>query len=425
MRIAFVAFVPMGFVVVTALACTEPAVTYHRDVKPLIDDKCMRCHSEGGISGIPFETYESTALMKELIVDAVERNIMPPWLAEAGCEEYQDDPSLTVEEKAMLRTWMELDAPEGDPASAPPATASSALAEDVGLSRVDLELFMPEPYSPRDDVSDDYRCFLLEWPEATDKFVTGLGVVPGDTSVVHHVITYVVHPEDVAAARASDDVDEGPGWTCFGGPDEASAGLGGWAPGAPPREYPAGTGIRVPAGSAIILEVHYHARGVPAADTTSVVVKLEDSVEKEAEIIPMANPLWLDEGGMMIPAGDPEVTHVFSIPVDTFVDRPFLIYDATPHMHRRGVGESLWVQREDGEVDCILEVPRWDFDWQLTYVLAEPKVINPGDTLGIGCTFDNSAENQPEDDDTGLHDVQWGEGTGDEMCLGFYYVTFQ
>jgi hypothetical protein len=343
MRTTFIAtgcvVVAASFLALVASGCGEPpAVTYYRDVKPLLDDRCMRCHTAGGIAGISFETYEDTALMKELIVDAVENNIMPPWLAEAGCEEYQDDPSLSVEEKAMLRTWMELDAPEGDPATAPPSSQANALAaEGPGLSRVDLELFMPEPYSPRGDVSDDYRCFLLEWPAETDKFVTGLGVVPGDTAVVHHVITYVVHPEDVAAARASDDVEEGPGWTCFGGPEEASAGLGGWAPGAPPREYPAGTGIRVPAGSAIILEVHYHSRGVAAADTTSVIVKLEDSVEKEAEIIPIANPLWLDEGGMMIPAGDREVTHMFSTPVDTFVDQPFLIYDATPHMHRRGV----------------------------------------------------------------------------------------
>lgn len=421
----------VGSVVTVAalIGCTaEPDVTYHRDVKPLLAEKCLRCHHEGGISGIPFETYDQVAPMKDLIVEAVALGIMPPWLAEAGCEEYVDDPSLTAEQKTTLRRWMELDAPEGDASDVPlgasgASGASGALVQ--GLSRIDLELSMVEPYSPRVDVSDDYRCFLIDWPEATDKFVTGLGVIPGDTTVVHHVLTYVVHPEDVAAARASDDLDAGPGWSCFGGPDEASAGLGGWAPGAPPREYPEGTGIAVPAGSAIILEIHYHSQGVAAADNTSVIVKLEDSVAKQAEIIPITNPLWLDEGGMVIPAGDPEVTFMFSTPVDVFVDRPFVIYDATPHMHRRGVGESLWVQRENGEIDCVLEVPRWDFDWQLTYVLAEPKVVYPGDHLGIGCTFDNSAANQPADDDTGLHDVEWGEGTGDEMCLGFYYVTFE
>lgn len=398
-----------------------PDVTFTRDVQPLLEQRCLSCHKDGGIAGIPFDSYQQVAPMADLIVDAVERGTMPPWLAAAGCEEYADDPSLTDAQKAMLRRWLELGAPEGEPAERPTTPAANTAA----LSRIDLELFMDEPYSPRADLSDDYRCFLIDWPEQTDMFVTGLGVIPGDTTVVHHVITYVVHPQDVASARASDDADQGPGWSCFGGPDEATAGLGGWAPGTPPRQYPEGTGISVPAGSALILEVHYHASGVPSADTTSVVVQLEDTVEKQAEIVAIANPSWLNDQGMLIPAGDADVTHRFSFLAGYMVDEPFVIYDATPHMHRRGVSESLWIQRENGDVDCVLDVPRWDFDWQLTYALAEPKVVYPGDTIGISCTFDNSAEHQPRDDDTGVHDVTWGEGTADEMCLGFYYVTLQ
>ena len=405
--------------------CGPTDVTYSHDVRPLLEEHCLRCHAEGGVAGIPLERYDEVAPMKELIVSDVEGGVMPPWLAEAGCEDYADDPSLSDAEKALLRHWMEIGAPEGEATAPSTTTLAAPLATASALSRVDLELAMAEPYAPRLDLSDDYRCFLVDWPEEQDLFVTGLGVVPGDTSVVHHVITYVVHPEDVPTARASDDLDPGPGWGCFGGPEEASAGLGGWAPGSPAREYPAGTGISVPAGSALIFEVHYHAQGIPAEDTTSVVIKLDPSVEKEAEIIPVTNPAWTEGRGMLIPAGDAEVTHIFRAPVSLMVDKPFVIYDVTAHMHRRGVGESLWIERENGDRDCVLEVPRWDFDWQLTYVLAQPKVVNPGDTIGIGCTFDNSAEHQPPDDASELHDVAWGEGTGDEMCLGFYYVTFQ
>jgi hypothetical protein len=283
---------------------------------------------------------------------------------------------------------------------------------------------MPEPYTPQRE-PDDYRCFVLDWPLEEDAYVTGFVATPGSAAVVHHVIAFLGRPEDAATYEALDAAEPGTGYTCFGGPggDLTRVGwLGAWVPGIATGDFPPGTGIHVKAGSKIVLQVHYNVESAGALpDRTTLELKIDPSVEKEAMIIPLADYDWLD-GGMHIPAGDPDVVHEVELPpslVARFLDGSpvqgdMLLHAAALHMHTRGASGSLHARPVGGSETCVLDVPRWDFHWQGVYFLQEPLLLKAGDGVKLTCHFDARDEKE---------DLNWGEGTGDEMCLGVLFVS--
>ena len=410
----------------------EAAITWHRDVRPIVERSCTSCHVEGGIAPFSLGDYAAAFQHRDQIAAKVETRQMPPWLAAPGCAEYDHDPSLPQEEIDTIVVWVDLGAPEGNPEDAPVADEHAD-----GLSRVDLTLDMPDEYVQQIR-PDDYRCFLIDWPADDVTYVTGFRANPGNPSVVHHVIAFLVQPEQVAQYQAWDDAEAGPGYTCFGGPagpggdSQSSDGglgwIGAWAPGSSSSDFPEGTGLKIQPGSKIALQMHYNAdTSGPGPDRTSIDFRLDHHVDKEAFVLPWANPSWLGNDSMRIPAGEQDVTHEFAFDPTQFLpgQQSFLIYSAALHMHLLGTRGTLQIERADGADDCMLQVDDWDFHWQLAYGFRQPKVFNPGDRLSIECHWDNTESNQPVFDGERRtpRDVAWGEGSTDEMCLGIFYVT--
>jgi hypothetical protein len=430
-------------------------LTYYKDVKPILDAKCTMCHYSGGIAPFELTSYADAQLHAPDIGPAVSQHIMPPWPPGPSCNSYQGDRSLTDAEVTTLVSWTGGALLEGDPSTyaalpgAPPPT----------LSRVDDQLQMTEAYTPQER-PDDYRCFLIPWPETTLKYVTGFGAKPGQTSIVHHLLTYVVPPGQIPTYQAYDDADPGPGYTCFGGPTgnlssngtgagvavPADAGasmlaalpeqIGGWVPGSLGSDFPAGTGIQVQPGSMVVLQVHYNTLNAPPApDQTSLQVEVADSVQKQAYIIPFTDPSWIKNHTMDIPAGDPDVEHSYALGaglVASFLtqgaiseSQPFTIYSSLLHMHLHGTQATLAIDHSDGSNTCLLQIPKWNFHWQGSYYLTQPVQVQPNDQISIDCHWNNSAADQPVINGETIPpaDVNWGEGTTDEMCLGFVYVT--
>ena len=245
------------------------------------------------------------------------------------------------------------------------------------------------------------------------------------------MIAFVATPEQVPLYEEIDASEDGPGYTCYGGPGGPQDGntgfLGGWAPGTDPYDFPAGTGVRMEPGSKVILQVHYNQvtwDGEP--DNSSIDVMVAPSVAKEAQWAFFANPQWIFSGAMPIAAGDPDAVHSFALDPTPYFGGAFDVYQVGVHMHTRGTEATLDVVRaETNEESCLLDVPRWDFDWQFPYRLIEPTRINPGDHLRLTCHWDNSLENQPYVGGMAMppSDLNWGEGTNDEMCLGLVYIT--
>ena len=390
----------------------DDAPTYQADVAPILAHSCVACHAEGEAGGFPLGTYDEAYALRDSLADAVTDRRMPPWLAADGCNEYAGDISLSDDEIATIQAWADAGGPQGDPADA----VEVEPMELPTLDRVDHTLAAPE-YTPAaiEGYDDDYRCFPLALPMDEDVYVTGYDIRPENPELVHHVVLFLAGPEFADDFVAMDEADAGAGYECFGGPgvvesDDAEW-LGAWAPGSVSGIFPEGSGIHVQAGSTLIFQTHYNLANVqPAIDATEIDLRIEDEVDHPATIQPWANPGWLDSDNMHIPANSEGVTHEFGY----ILPRGFQIHSASVHMHTLGQSARMWLEKADdaGET-CLLDVPRWDFSWQRGYRLAEPVQVEPGDRLAIECTWDN-----PTDED-----VYWGEGTGDEMCLGTMFLT--
>jgi hypothetical protein len=238
---------------------SSDALTYYKDVKPIIDGRCVSCHVAGGAGGFPLTSYTEVHAMRLGVQSSTTNRRMPPAPAGDGCNEYVSDTSLTEAQIKLISDWVNAGAPEGDAEAEGPA-----LDKSNGLSRVDLTLAMPEAYTPKAK-ADDYRCFVLDWPNAEASYITGFQMKPGNASVVHHVIAFLAPPDLAAQATALDAAEAGPGYTCFGGSgiqDPRMSWVGAWAPGAAGADYPAGTGLKILPGSKIILQIHYNTHHV-------------------------------------------------------------------------------------------------------------------------------------------------------------------
>lgn len=401
------------------------ALTYYGHVKPIIDAKCATCHRPGDIAPFSLETYDDAYGHRLAMQAAVASGTMPPWQPDDCCNHYRWDRSLTDEQRALLLSWLDQGAAPGDPADeAPPMDADRG-----GLSRVDATLTMAEPFTPRPVIgSDEIRCFLLDWPFDTDRYVTGLNVVPGARAMVHHVIVFTVSDADVPALRSRDAEDDRPGWDCHGQFGNAEAqptgSIGGWAPGYRGVEFPDGLGRKVPAGSSIVLNVHYDTGSGIFEDRTAVEVMVADEVAGELDGVAIGNPLWLVGEGMHIEANDPDAMAFFSYdPTVLFTgQRPFLIYAVNHHMHELGTIGRLAILRKDGSVECLLNITSWDFHWLGEYYFQEPVRVEPGDKLYVECHWDNTAANQKivNGEPEAPHDLHWG--TDEEMCGGILAI---
>jgi hypothetical protein len=397
-------------------------LTYYRDAKVVIDDRCARCHASGGIAPFPLTTWADVQPQVPGIEGAVRDRIMPPWPPSTSCLPLSGSRALTDADRRLLLAWIATGALRGDPSDEPPP-------RDPGPTPTfDTASAMAEPYPPDASLTDDYRCFVMDWPHATQKFITALRVMPDQKSMVHHVIAYAIAPADVAQAEANDAGDPGPGYQCFGGPGINSATwLGAWTPGAVATVYPAGTGIRIAGGSKLVVQFHYNLdNGIPGPDQSSLEFATADAVAKHAAIA------LLPAYNFMIPADDPSYTYSQAAPaalvftsairaeIGVGATAPVAVHAVGLHMHQ--LGTDIWMHAGG---QCVMEIPAWDFHWQDAYMLEAPLIVPATQSLSLSCTWDNSAANQAFVGGVQQQprDVTWGEGSRDEMCLGIAYVT--
>jgi len=403
----------------------DPAgLTYYRDIKAILDNKCATCHRPGDIAPFSLTNYDEASMFAPIFAASVEDRTMPPWPPGADCNNFASDRALTEDERADVLEWVAAGAPEGDPNDAPPPPD-----DDAPPIAYDVQIGIAEPFTPT-QLPDDYRCFLLDWPKDQPTYATAFTIEPGAREVVHHVIAFIIPPDELADFEALDAADPGPGYPCYGGPGgEASPRaqwLGAWVPGASAGALPTDTGILVKPGSKIAMQMHYHPTGVPVADQSTIMVRTAESVARPAYLLPFAHPGWMvDAPAMTIPAGEADVMHSFTIDLGSVISylykeealgvgEPLLAHMAGVHMHTRGARASLVVESGGAPEACLIDVPRWDFNWQGIYEFAEPITIEPSDVVRLECHFDNSA---------GDASLKWGEGTEDEMCLGMIYVS--
>jgi hypothetical protein len=398
--------------------------TYHGEVVRILQDHCQECHRPGQVAPFSLLSYEQARKRASDITDVIQERRMPPWHAsttEGG--PFREARVLSSAEIATLAAWVEAGAPEGDPADAP---APREFPSGWALGEPDLVLTIPEAYALGAEGRDEHRVFVLPTGLTEGKWVAAVDYKPGNPKVVHHVLGAF---DTTGQARALDEADPGPGYATFAGfgtrpggfPFLPSGGLSGWAPGKAPRPLPEGVGRYLPAGSDVLLQVHYHKSGKPETDTSAIGLYFArgpiDKLVRGAAVMPPRG-LFSFRPDLRIPAGDTHhvVTGTWTAPYDAHA------IAVIPHMHWLGTDFLLTATRPDGSAVTLIRVDRWDFNWQDTYDFETPVALPEGTVLQMVAHFDNSAAN-PANPRRPPVEVRWGEQTTNEMCIGFLQLT--
>jgi hypothetical protein len=287
---------------------------------------------------------------------------------------------------------------------------------------------MAAPFDARlmNGKTDNYRCFVVDPGAPVDQQVSGYEIIPGNVALLHHLLAYSIAPDQLAQLQALDDASPGEGYDCIAGgigiQGAVQNQIAGWVPGASPSKLPTGTGLFLKAGSKIVMQIHYNlsaiSRGASPMDQTQLALELAPAGSlTTAQILPML------KYNLDIKAGDGASSQVSEIPAPpAFAGNT--IYRVMGHMHQLGSQVRFEITHRDGTRQCLLDIPKWDFNWQRDYTLITPYKMQAGDKLRITCVYDNSALNQPYVNGVQQvpRDVKWGETTADEMCMT--YLTF-
>ncbi len=244
----------------------------------------------------------------------------------------------------------------------------------------------------------------------TNRLVQTVDFQPGNARVVHHAGFWF---DQSGLARQHDEEQPGPGYTNFGGPGLALwIGLGNWTPGTTPQRLPPGTGRLLPAGSDLVLQVHYHPSGKPEQDRPRVGLYFAPPDASE-----LVGEIAIGDMRLKIPARCKGHVHRASyvLPVDT------RLLDVYPHMHLLGNAIRASAHLPDGSRQDLIHITNWDYAWQPRYVFRQPLELPRGTRIELECVYDNSADN-PFVRDSKPRNVYWGEGSDDEMGLVYFQV---
>ncbi len=413
--------------------------TFNKDVAPILFANCTACHRPGEIGPMSFTSYREVRPWAKAIQGAVQTRRMPPWHADPHYGKFANDSRLSEAQVATIVQWAKGGAPEGNPKDLPPVPQ---FADGWQIGKPDLTFAIPE-FTLSDAGYDEQKTFFVEMNLDQEIWVDAVEIRPGNRKVVHHAHVWLELPQPAekplavkksATPRISYTTREGtrvyakpdapviddgcshPDGGMWPGqkPSELSTMLGSFVPGKAPEVWPAGIAKRIPAGSKLKFTIHYSkTTGKLETDSTSVGLRLaKGPIEHELRRIDLHNSAF------RIPAQVAEhtVTACYTFAEDADV----LSYLA--HMHYRGRSMRFDAIYPDGRTETLLNVPRYDFEWQTKYLNAAPVRIPKGTRIKLTATFDNSPNNKYNPDPSKV--IRWGDNTTDEMMDGWFeFVT--
>jgi len=396
-----IAIVVAGCLMLAAPAVAGGTPTFSKDVAPILYKNCVECHRPAAMAPMSLITYEDARPWARAIRQKVVTRQMPPWGADPAIGTFSNDVSLRQAEIDTIAAWVDGGAPEGNRAELPKAPQ---FAEGWSIGSPDYVFKMQKPFSVPADGTVPYVYITIPTNLKQDIWIKAVELKPTDRRVVHHIISTLIEGNGTTP-------DPEPKLTRDPARKEIGGGLGGLVPGRLYGQFDEGVARKIPAGADIVLQMHYTTIGQPVTDQTEIGVVLAKA--------PPAT-LRLEAGGAIpnmqfaIPPGDPN----YEVVGQQKFDRDTYLNSLYPHMHVRGKDATYTIVYPDGREEVVLRVPKYDFNWQLSYKLAEPKFMPKGSTLKVTMHYDNSAANRYNPDPTAT--VRWGEQTWEEMMLGYY-----
>ena len=417
-----------------SLAARSAEPTFAEDIAPILYRNCTVCHHPGGLGPFSLIQYDSAKARATKIRAAVSTGVMPPWHADGPHGVFRNDRRLSDADKQTIVRWVDAGALPGDLKKLPAAPDYSA---KWAIGVPDVVVAMSEEFEVPATGMIEYQYFDVPTNLTEEKWVQAIEIMPGARDVVHHVLVYAkippgtapVAPAPAAAAPPSPAAGAPTGPLFIRNrahgipapprrldprnpPRQLGALIGSTAPGTNVVEFPAGTALRLRAGTVLTFQMHYTAHGHATKDRTSVGFRFAKEMPTE-EIFAAS----FVNGSFTLPAGAKDV----QVPAELNVGAtPVRIWGMLPHTHLRGTRWQYTLEKPDGTSEIILDVPRYDFNWQTYYLFATPLELPAGAKIKSMAWYDNSASSKHNPDPT--KDVTWGDQTWEEMqYTGFLY----
>ena len=366
------------------------APTFSRDVAPILYSRCLECHRPGEAGPMPLRTYKEARPWAKSIKQAVALRTMPPWDADPAVDHFSNDRRLSEAQIATLVKWADAGAPEGNPKDLPKLPE---FTQGWVIGKPDMTIDTGKDFTIAADGVIPYKYFKVDPGFKEDTWVQAAEVRPLQRAQVHHILVFV-QEGGKRVTRAG---------------EQFSDMLIGYAPGVPTTTWDPDTAFLVKAGSTLLFQVHYTTNGKEAVDRSVLGLKIRKDLPKFRAFSGSATQFRL-----AIPPNDPnyetKATYEFKEDVT--------LLDLTPHMHLRGKAFKYVITYPDGRSEELLNVPKYEFNWQLSYILAEPRQVPAGSKIEATAWYDNSANNKYNPDPTKT--VKWGDQTFEEMMIGFF-----
>lgn len=370
-------------------------ISYTETVAPILQKNCVACHMSGGIAPWAMNSYLMVKGFSPMIREVIRTRRMPPWHADPQVGQWRDDRSMSATEQQQLVHWIEAGSPRGE--GKDPLSELVQPQPQWPLGEPDLVIEVPAFDVPASGVVE-YQFPVIVNPLDKDVWVRAVTIVPGQVSVVHHVLAGTSEPGEVPANNNE---------SVF------SNYLGGYAPGNETTHMPAGTGVFVPKGTHFLLQMHYTPVGKALTDRTRLGLYFHD--QRPANFLRhnvVLNPR------IRIPAYASE--HQESAYFE--FDKEAILYSLLPHSHYRGKSSTFSLRYPDGHEELLLSAPNYDFNWQRGYEFVRPLPVPAGSKLIHRTVYDNSAQNPSNPDPSRI--VPWGLQSWDEMLYGDFTFSW-
>jgi len=406
-RVLELAAVAAGLCIIAAIAVAAnraaPAkITFTRDVAPILYNRCAECHRPGEIAPMSLLSYKDARPWARSIKEKVVDRSMPPWLATPGYGHFENDRRLSQKEVDTISAWVDGGALQGDEKDLPPAPK---FEEGWSIGKPDTVIALDEEVAVPATGVAPYQYINVKTHFTENKWVQAAEIRPGNRKVVHHIIVFVQDASQAAEAagprHAQGEAREGRGGRGFK--------LAGYAPGEQPKVFPPGTAKLIKAGSTLTFQMHYTPNGEASKDRSYIgLIFAKQPVNKVVQTGTATNARFV------IPPGDGN----FEVKSSWTAKEDVRLVDLMPHMHVRGKDFTYTAVYPDGRSQVILQVPRYDFNWQLLYRLKEPLLLPRGGRIDCVAHFDNSVKNKYNPDPS--KEVRWGDQTWEEMMIGWF-----
>ena len=399
------------------LAETTWAKTTWKEVQPILERRCVQCHQKGEVAPMAFTSYAETRPFAKAIRQAVARQSMPPWHAAPGAHSFRNDRSLTAAETATLAAWVDAGAPRG---SAPDSPAPASGPRRWKLGQPDRVVQVPGFAVPASGQLP-YSFHIIPLNLKEDTWLRAAEFRIDQRQVVHHINAFIRPPGSsylagvpvnevftpTPAQRSKRHAHE----RVF---DRRQLVLG-YEPGYEPMPWLEDGAKLIPAGSDLVFEMHYNPGGAPAVDRSEFALYFAPAAPRH-RVVAIDTLRDLD---FVIP---PHANGFVSQAAMTLA-RPARLLSVQPHMHVRGKQMNVRIVYPDGRAETVLAVPKYDFNWQTTYVLAKPLDLPKGTRLESTAGFDNSVNNRFNPDPAAS--VRWGDQTTEEMHIAFLELVIE